>query len=181
MNIRFTVPFRYNLKICLSRLIYLRIKDIACKSKLKFRQLKLSNIEKRNISDEIVKYLTTHNEIINKFLGELEGIKPDDFNEFYEYLCLELKSDNIFAESFNYYLRWLIGHVHNIVSGKYNWRELSHFDRIIGTKLAQLINVEVEFENIDQCEKEIRKDEQAINKKKKTDEIPKIKQKIKKE
>jgi len=149
-NIRLTVPFRYNLKICLSRLIYLKIKDIANKNKLKFRQLKLSNIEYRNISDEIMKCLTTHNEIINKFLGELEGIKLNDFNEFYEYLCLELKSDNLFAESFNYYLRWLIGHIHNIVSGKYKWRELSHFDRIIGSKLAQLINVKVDFQSFSQ-------------------------------
>jgi len=155
-NIRFTVPFRYNLKICLSRLIYLRIKDIACKNNLKFRQLKLSNIENRNISDEIMKYLTTHNEVINKFLGELESIKTDDFNEFYEYLCLELKSDNLFAESFNYYLRWLIGHIHNIISGKYKWRELSHFDRIIGSKLAQLINVEVDFEKIREFKEKVQ-------------------------
>jgi len=155
-NIRLTVPFRYNLKICLSRLIYLRIKDIASKNKLKFRQLKLPNIEYRNISDEIMKYLITHNEIINNFLGELESIKTDDFNEFYEYLCLELKSDNLFAESFNYYLRWLIGHVHNIVSGKYKWRELSHFDRIIGSKLAQLINVEVDFEKIKEFKENVQ-------------------------
>ena len=152
-HLRFTVPFRYNLKICLSRLIFLKIKDIACKSNLKFCQLKLSNIEKRNISDEIITYLTSHNEIINKFLGELYKIKPSDFNEFYKYLCFELKSDNLFAESFNYYIRWLIGHVHNIVCGKYKWKELSHFDRIIGTKLAELIDMEVDFEKI----RELRK------------------------
>ncbi len=147
-SLRLTVPFRYNLKICLSRLIYLRIKDIASKNKLKIRQLKLSNIEIRNISDEIIRYLTTNNEIINKFLGVLYKIKPYDFNEFYKYLCLELKSDNLFAESFNYYLRWLIGHVHNIMCGKYKWRELSHFDRIIASKLVQLIDVEIDFEKI---------------------------------
>ena len=140
-NIRFTVPFRYNLKICLSRLIYLRIKDIAYKNNLNFRQLKLSNIENRNISDEIIKYLITHNEIIKEFLGELESIKTDEFNKIYEQICIEIESDNLFAESFNYYLRWLIGHIHEIICGEYKWRELSHFDRIIGTKLSQLINV----------------------------------------
>ncbi len=134
----------------------MRIKDITCKNNLKFHQLKLSNIEKRNISDEIIKYLTTHNEIINEFLGELESIKTDEFNEFYEYLCLELKSDNLFAKSFNYYLRWLIGHIHNIVSGKYKWRELSHFNRIIGSKLAQLINVEVDFEKIKEIKEKVQ-------------------------
>jgi len=43
-----------------------------------------------------------------------------------------------------------------MVSGKYKWRELSHFDRIIGSKLAQLINVEVDFEKIREFKENIQ-------------------------
>lgn len=151
-NIRFTVPFRYNLKICLSRLIYLRIKNFVHNSNLKLCQLKLSNIDKREIADDFVKKITNHNDIINEFLGVLYRIKHREFNSFYEQLCLELKSDNLFRESFNYYLRWLIGHVHDMICGKYKWKELSHFDRIIITKLEQLLNVELEFNSLSQDE-----------------------------
>jgi hypothetical protein len=149
-NRKFTEPFRYNLKICLSRLTFLRIKDIASKNKLKICQLILTEIEKRNIALDFIKYIVSHNEIINKFLGKLEGIETHDFNVYYEQLCLELKSDIFFAESFNYYLRGLIGNIQDIICGKYKWRELPNLYRIIITKLEQLLNVEVDFQSFSQ-------------------------------
>ena len=149
-NRKFTEPFRYNLKICLSRLIFLRIKDIASKNKLKICQIILTEIEKRNIALDLLKYLVSHNEIIIKFLGKLEGIETHNFNVYYEQLCLELKSDNLFAESFNYYLRGVIGNIRDIICGKYKWRQLSNLYRIIITKLEQLLNVEVDFQSLSQ-------------------------------
>ncbi len=147
-NRKFTEPFRYNLKICLSRLIFLRIKDIASKNKLKICQLILTEIEKRYIALDFLKYLISHNEIIIKFLGKLEGIEIHNFNVYYEQLCLELNSDSLFAESFNFYLRGVIGNIHDIICGKYKWRELSNLYRIIITKLEQLLNVEVDFQSL---------------------------------
>ena len=144
---KFTDPFRYNLKLCLSRLIYLKIKDIASKNKLKIYQLILTEIEKRNIALELIKYLVNNNKIIDKYLGILEGIETDDFNGYYEQLCLELNSDSLFAESFNYYLRGVIGHIHDIICGKYKWRQLPTLYRIIVTKLGQLVNLEVDFQS----------------------------------
>jgi hypothetical protein len=149
-NHKLTEPFRYNLKICLSRLIYLKLKDIVSKNKIKIYQLTLTEIEKRNIALDLIKYLVSHNEIIDKFLGKLEGIETQDFNVYYEQLCLELKSDKLFAESFNYHLRGLIGNIHDIICGKYKWRQLSNLYRIIITKLEQLLNVEVDFKSLNQ-------------------------------
>jgi len=149
-NRKFTEPFRYNLKICLSRLVYLKIKDIASKNKLKICQLTLTEIEKRNIALDLIKYIVSHNEIIYKYLGKLEGIETHDFNIYYEHLCLELESDNFFTESFNYYLRGLIGNIHDVICGKYKWRQLSNLYRVIITTLGQLLNVEVDFQSLNQ-------------------------------
>jgi len=115
---RFSVSFKGNLIIVLSRIIFIQLKSIAHKSNLKVEQLDLTDLLVRKIIISLKNELMPDNRIKSEYLGKLYDIELREFNRLYKKFQSELKSDRIYSESFDIYLYWLVGNIYDIVSGK---------------------------------------------------------------
>ena len=122
---RFTVDFKGNLVIALSRMIYIKFKTLTG----------LADTVNREIADYLMTEILTKESIDRGYLNNLNQIQLKDFDNIYQKFRLELISDKVYAESFRNYLRWLIGIVYELISGEYDQQNLSDFSRTLISNL----------------------------------------------
>lgn len=125
---RFSVDFKGNLIVILSRIIYVKIKSLA----------NLTDIVKSEITDYLMTELLTQEQINHEYLKNLNQIRLNDFNAIYQKFRLELISDNIYTEGFRNYLFWFIDILNELISGQREWSTLSNVEKTLIYDLKNL-------------------------------------------